>query len=165
MPLLAAALCSLLRQCLFPAGNGKEIAELQRNLANYVEANESVISSISEHDPDDLASEGYKLQIGDEMTPPTKPANATGLEQVPSSHDPYLSIHSSHNFSFKTPCNLFGEPTPLPGSLGTDIASVAEEVDLNVIINCMKRLRDITKRMMIQNVRSGSANDHLQTPR
>src|SRR4051794_32221444 len=26
MPLLAAALCSLLRQCLVPAGNGKEIA-------------------------------------------------------------------------------------------------------------------------------------------
>ncbi|KAK5056666.1 hypothetical protein LTR84_012198 [Exophiala bonariae] len=139
MPLLAAALCSLLGQCRLPAENSKEIAELQQNLTNYVQENESVISSMSEHDPNDLTPEDYRPHIGDEMTPPMKPPrSATAMEPDTSSPNPYLPIRGSPNFLFRRPSNFLGESTRFPGSLGADIASVAEDVGLNVIIDCMK---------------------------
>jgi len=139
MPHLAAALCSLLGQCSVLARNGKEIAELQQNLANYVHENESVISSMSEHDPNDVTPEDYKPQISDDMTPPMKhPSSATAIERVSHSKNLYLPIHTSPDLLFRRPSNFFEAPTTFPGSLNASIASVAEDVSLNVIIDCMK---------------------------
>lgn len=139
MPLLAAALCSLLGQCPVPAGHGREIAELQQNLAKYVQENESMISSASEHDPNNLTPEDHKPQVSDEMTPPRE-VSMSGMAMEPgsTSHNPYQPMDGSHNYLFQKPSNVFEKSSTIAGSFGADIASVAEDINLTVIIDCMK---------------------------
>lgn len=140
LPVLAAALCSLLAECPVPTGQGKEIADLQQNLATYVQEHEPMTSYVPDSGPNDFTSRDYgPLSSKDMMSPPNPSQSAAvALEQTLSNHRSYQSMDSSPNFSFKRQANFNGDFTTFPDSLAADLASVADNVGLDVIVECIK---------------------------
>lgn len=139
LPVLAAALCSLLAECPIPMGQDKEIADLQQNLASYVQENEPMASCMPDSGPNDLTPKDYGPPSSKSvMSPPNPSGSALGLEQNPSNQSSYQPMDSSPSFPFKRRADFNGEFTAFPGNLTADLASVADDVGLDVIVECLK---------------------------
>lgn len=135
MPLLAVAICSALAQCPVPLGQDNKFAELQQNLANYVQDNEPAVSCTLENGPNGMTFEDYGSEPGKDVLPPSR----TSTQDL-SKHGQYQSIESSNNFHFgaNKQVDLFGEFTTFPGNLDTEIASAAKDIGLDVVVECLK---------------------------
>lgn len=141
MPLLAVAICSALAKCPVPLGHDIRFAELQQNLANYVQENELAISCTLENGSYSMTLKEYGSETCKDILPPSRTSQIVrAMEQDPTKHSQYQSMESLNHFHSEAnrQFDFFGESATFPGNLDNEIASVAKDIGLDVVVECLK---------------------------